>query len=118
MYKILSLLIILYGKGLVKGYSIVIFLPKVLQRKILEFKLCIGKAVGGVCDTCAMGLNGSLILCWGLRATACRYPPPNSLKVEGGVDLSSTGDLASEVDAQHDRNKHQQGSEDEESFIA
>jgi hypothetical protein len=48
MYEILSLLIILYGKGLVKGYFIVVF----LQRKILEFKLSIGKAVGG-CGTCA-----------------------------------------------------------------
>ena len=63
---------------------------------------------------CAMGLNGSLILCWGLRATACRYPPPNSLKGEGGVDLSSTGDLSGDRNTQHDRNKHQQGSEDDE----
>ena len=48
----------------------------------------------------------------------CRYPAPNSLKGEGGVDLLSTQDLASDEDAQHDRNKHQQRSEDEESFIA
>ena len=44
----------------------------------------------------------------------CRYPAPNSLKGEGGVDLLSTQDLASEVDAQHACNKHQQGSEDDE----
>jgi hypothetical protein len=68
----------------------------------------------GVCGTCVAGLKGSLILCWGLRATACRYPVPNSLKGMGGVDLLSTQDLASDEDAQHDRNKHQQGSEDDE----
>jgi hypothetical protein len=53
MYEILSLLIILYGKGLVKGYFIVVF----LQRKILEFKLSIGKAVGGwhMCCGCVVG---------------------------------------------------------------
>lgn len=67
-----------------------------------------------LCGTCVVDLKRSLILCWGLRATACSSPLPNSLKGEGGVDLLSTQDLASEVDAQHACNKHQQGSEDDE----
>ena len=43
-----------------------------------------------------------------------QLPPPKLSKGGGGSDLLSTQDLASEVDAQHDRNKHQQRSEDDE----
>jgi hypothetical protein len=59
-------------------------------------------------------LLGSLGCVGCFTREGCRYPAPNSLKGMGGVDLLSTQDLASEVDAQHDRNKHQQGSEDDE----
>jgi hypothetical protein len=51
-----------------QGYFIVVFQPKVLQRKILEFKLSIGKAVGvgWLCGGFFWDIGGSLVALWGV----------------------------------------------------